>query len=75
MAVGGFNGSDTPLTLEQFKQLVKDGKVRYYAISSHGRGGGGPGGSNNEIAAWVKQTGTVVNYGGSDVTLYELSAE
>ena len=74
MAVGGFNGSDTPLTLEQFKQLVKDGKVRYYAISSHGRGGGGPGGGNNDITAWVKQTGTVVNYGGSDVTLYKLSA-
>ena len=74
MAVGGFNGSDTPLTLEQFKQLVKDGKVNYYAISSHGRGGG-PGGGNNEITAWVKQTGTVVNYGGSDVTLYELSRE
>ena len=74
MAVGGFNGSDTPLTLEQFKQLVRDGKVNYYAISSHGRGGG-PGGGNNEITAWVKQTGTVINYGGSDVTLYELSAE
>ena len=71
MAVGGFNGSDTPLTLDQFKQLVKAGKVKYYAISSHGRGGG----SNNEITAWVKQTGTVVNYGGSDVTLYELSRE
>lgn len=75
MAVGGFNGSDTPLTLEQFKQLVKAGKVKYYAISSHSRGGGGPGGGNNEIAAWVKQTGTVINYGGSDVTLYELSRE
>ena len=75
MAVGGFNGSDTPLTLDQFKQLVKAGKVKYYAISSHGRGGGGPGGSSNEITAWVKQTGTVVNCGGSDVTLYELSAE
>ena len=75
MAVGGFNGSDTLLTLEQFKQLVKDGKVNYYAISSHGRGGGGPGGGNNEITTWVKQTGTVVNYGGSDVTLYELSRE
>ena len=73
MAVGGFNGSDTPLTLEQFKQLVKAGKVNYYAISSHGRGGG-PGGGNNEITAWVKQTGAVVNYGGSDVTLYKLSA-
>ena len=75
MAVGGFNGSDMPLTLEQFKQLVKAGKVKYYAISSHGRGGGGPGGGNNEITAWIKQTGTVINYGGSDVTLYELSRE
>ena len=75
MAVGGFNGSDTPLTLEQFKQLVKAGRVKYYAISSHSRGGGGPSGGNNEITTWVKQTGTVVNYGGSDVTLYELSAE
>ena len=75
MAVGGFNGSDTPLTLEQFKQLVKAGKVKYYAISSHSRGGGGPSGGNNEITTWVKQTGTVVNYGGSDVTLYELSRE
>ena len=75
MAVGGFNGSDTPLTLEQFKQLVKVGKVKYYAISSHSRGGGGPGSGNNEITTWVKQTGTVVNYGGSDVTLYELSRE
>ena len=74
MAVGGFNGSDTPLTLEQFKQLVKAGKVKYYAISSHGHGGG-PGGGNSEITAWVKQTGTVVNYGGSDVTLYKLSRE
>ena len=74
IAVGGFNGSDTPLTLEQFKQLVKAGKDKYYAISSHSRGGGGPGGGNNEITTWVKQTGTVVNYGGSDVTLYRLSA-
>ena len=75
MAVGGFNGSDTPLTLEQFKQLVKTGKVKYYAISSHSRDGGRPGGGNNEITTWVKQTGTVVNYGCSDVTLYKLSRE
>ena len=74
MALGGFNGSDTPLTLEQFKQLVKAGKVKYYAISSHSRGGG-PSGGNNEITTWVKQTGTVINYGGSYVTLYELSRE
>ena len=79
MAVGGFNGSDTPLTLDQFKQLVRQGKVKYYAASSKGPGGGytshvqgGPG-SNNEISQWVQRYGTVVNYGGSSVTLYNLS--
>ena len=74
MAIGGFNGSDTPLTLDQFKQLVASGKLRYYAASSRGHGGGGPGGGNNEITNWIKQNGKVINYGGSDVTLYELSA-
>jgi len=79
MAVGGFNGSDTPLTLSQFKQLVREGKVKYYAASSKGPGGGytgrmqgGPGG-NNQISQWVQRHGTVVNYGGSSVTLYKLS--
>lgn len=79
MAVGGFNGSDTPLTLSQFKQLVREGKVKYYAASSKGPGGGytgrmqgGPGG-NNEISQWVQRHGTVVNYGGNSVALYKLS--
>ena len=79
MAVGGFNGSDTPLTLSQFKQLVREGKVQYYAVSSRGPGGGytghaqGDPGGNNEISQWVQRYGTVVNYGGSSVTLYKLS--
>ena len=73
MAIGGFNGSDTPLTLEQFKQLVATGKLKYYAASSRGHGGG-PNGGNSEITNWIKQNGKVINYGGSDVTLYELSA-
>ena len=68
MAIGGFNGSDTPLTLEQFKQLVADGKLKYYAASSRGHGGG-PNGGNSEITNWIKKNGKVVNYGGSDVTL------
>lgn len=72
MAIGGFNGSDTPLTLDQFKQLVSEGKVQYYATSSNGMGGGGMMG-NSEILNWIKSNGKVVNYGGSSVTLYKLS--
>ena len=57
MALGGFNGSDTPLTLTQFKALVVVGKVRYYTTSTNGMGRGSPGG-NNEIATWAKSAGT-----------------
>ena len=52
--------------------LVADGKLKYYAANSRGHGGGSNGG-NSEITNWIKKNGKVVNYGGSDVTLYELS--
>ncbi len=74
MALGGFNGNDTPLTLAQFKQLVAAGKVRYYVASASGMGRGGPGGGNNEISSWVKSAGTKVSYGGSQYTVYDLPA-
>lgn len=79
MAIGGFNGSDSTLTLSQFKQLVKQGKVRYYVVnsrqgkSSGPSGMGGPGG-NSEILLWVKSTGSKVDYGGTQYTVYDLSA-
>jgi 4-amino-4-deoxy-L-arabinose transferase-like glycosyltransferase len=77
MAIGGFNGSDNTLTLTAFKQLVSEGKVRYFAVSSSGRsGGGGPMSTNGlaEITAWAREKGTTVTYGGNDdLTLYDLS--
>lgn len=73
MAVGGFNGSDSALTLDEFKALVSAGKVQYYAVSSSGSRGG-MGGGNSDITEWVETYGTKVNYGGSSVTLYKLSA-
>lgn len=49
MAIGGFNGSDSTLTLSQFKQLVKQGKVRYYVVNSgQGKSGGPSGMSRSE---------------------------
>ena len=38
MALGGFSGSDNILTLNEFKQLVKDGKIKYFYLSGM-RGG------------------------------------
>lgn len=55
MALGGFSGSDKILTLDAFKELVKNGDVRYVLTG----GMGGRGGSS-EIMNWVTQNGKVV---------------
>ena len=41
MAIGGFNGGDNALSLEQFKKLVAAGVVRYVLIGGGPMGGGG----------------------------------
>ena len=79
MAIGGFNGSDSTLTLSQFKQLVKQGKVRYYVVNSRQGKSGGPSGmgglgSNSEILAWMKSAGSKVDYGSTQYTVYDLAA-
>ena len=70
-ALGGFNGSDPVLTLAQFKEYVASGKIKYYVTSSRGMGGGP--GRSGQIVSWIKQNATVVNYGGSEYTVYQLS--
>lgn len=73
MALGGFNGSDSAITLVEFKQLASAGKVKYYIASSQGMGGG-PGQGSSEILSWITANGVKINYGGSgNVTLYQLS--
>lgn len=74
MALGGFNGSDPAPTLEQFKEIVADGKVHYFI----GQGGGGMsmnrmGGSSasEEIAQWVADNFTAQTVDGT--TLYDLT--
>ena len=70
MAIGGFNGSDSALTLQSFKQLVATGKVRYYVVDSRSRGGG-PGG-NSDIAQWAASLGVKIEYGGTQYAVYDL---
>ncbi|GLW70575.1 hypothetical protein Kpho02_28740 [Kitasatospora phosalacinea] len=73
MALGGFNGSDPSLSLDGFKQLVKEGKVHWF-IGGGGMGGGSMGGSNysSEIASWVESTYTARTVGST--TMYDLTA-
>jgi len=55
LTLGGFRGSDPILTLDQFKQLVSDGALRYAMVSEDM-------GSNSNIAImnWIKANGKAV---------------
>ncbi|WP_179394179.1 ArnT family glycosyltransferase [Lacticaseibacillus absianus] len=50
MATGGYNGTDPAITLKQFKQLVKNGEIKFYLASQRA-------GSNDAIAKWVQKVG------------------
>ena len=62
MTIGGFSGSDKIITLEQFKQLVAEGAVRYAVVSGGGHMGGGSAesNSNNDIMNWITANGKLV---------------
>lgn len=68
-AMGGFTGSDPTPTLDRLKAYVASGQLRYVLIG----GQGGPGGGTSDVTSWVEANGTVVDYGGSSGTLYDLS--
>ncbi|GAA1115840.1 glycosyltransferase family 39 protein [Kitasatospora arboriphila] len=76
MALGGFNGTDPSLTLAQFQQYVKEGKVHWF-IGGGGFGGGGGGGmggssESSQIATWVSENFTAKTVGST--TVYDLTA-
>lgn len=54
MALGGFSGSDKILSLDEFKEMVKNGEVRYVLTGGMGRGG------SSDILSWVTENGTEV---------------
>jgi 4-amino-4-deoxy-L-arabinose transferase-like glycosyltransferase len=55
MSLGGFLGNDNIVTLSQFKEMVKNGEIRY--VMTGGMGGGN---SSSDIINWVQKTGKVV---------------
>jgi hypothetical protein len=77
LAVGGFNGTDPAPTLEQFQQLVADGRIHWFVGAADGRtvlDDPSSGGSDQarRITDWVADTFTPVSVGGA--VLYDLSA-
>ncbi|KOV31790.1 glycosyl transferase [Streptomyces sp. XY431] len=86
MALGGFNSSDPSLSLDAFRQYVREGKVHWFiGGGSRGFGGGetagvnganGPGGESSQsqtarIEEWVASHYTARTVGGS--TFYDLT--
>ncbi|EME73771.1 glycosyl transferase family protein [Bacillus sonorensis L12] len=54
MALGGFNGTDPILTVSELKNLVKEGKVKYFLIPGNNSG-------NSELVSWIKKHGTKIS--------------
>lgn len=73
MAIGGFNGTDPAPTLEQFKEYVEQGQIRYY-IEGGEMGGKAMGGSDaaSQIQKWVEENFEAQTVG--NVTIYDLAS-
>jgi hypothetical protein len=73
MSTGGWGGSDSAVTLEQFQADVASGQISYYI---GGGQGGGPGGdsdsTSSQIAEWVTANYTATTVGGQ--TVYDLQS-
>ncbi len=73
MAIGGFNGADPAPTLEQFKEYVEQGLIRYY-IEGGEMGGKAMGGSDAapQMQEWVEENFEAQTIGSA--TIYDLAS-
>ncbi|MGE5398134.1 MAG: glycosyltransferase family 39 protein [Chitinophagales bacterium] len=58
MAMGGFSGQDSILTVEKVKKMVADGKIKFFLISSGERNRGPGGGGSSEVLNWIRENST-----------------
>jgi 4-amino-4-deoxy-L-arabinose transferase-like glycosyltransferase len=72
MSLGGWSGSDSAVTLEQFQQYVANGQIHYYVGGGQGGPGGSADGTSSRIAAWVEANFTATTVGSR--TVYDLTA-
>ncbi len=68
IGIGGWSGSDPAPTLDEFKQYVADGQIKYFI---EGGRGGGPGGGSSDITDWVTANFTATTVDGQ--TVYDLT--
>jgi 4-amino-4-deoxy-L-arabinose transferase-like glycosyltransferase len=74
VTIGGFSGRDPAPTVAELAKMVADGELRYVLLTGAG-GRGGPGGTGDELSAWVREHGTAVTDAGTGAgTLYRVTA-
>jgi len=72
MSMGGFSGSDQILTEDSLKDLIDDGRIRYFLGSSGGEGRTGSG--NAGLFTWISGNCAAVpaeDWGGSTATVQD----
>ena len=75
MLLGGFNGNDTPLTVEQFKDYIKLGKVKYAVVATNSKSSPMGGNTSETIDRWIIEKSELADKQFEGVTLYKLSVE
>lgn len=61
LLMGGFNGSDPVVDVDDLKALVTAGELRYILYGGRGGRGGAPGGNNSAISEWLQSDCQVVS--------------
>lgn len=69
MVLGGFIGGDNPLTLDEFKQLISDGQIKYAVITDSGDK------NKSNILSWIVENCFKINEDFKGVTLYQLNVQ
>ncbi|MDO4535915.1 MAG: glycosyltransferase family 39 protein [Clostridium perfringens] len=75
MALGGFSGADNVVNLNEFKDMVEDGQVKYVLVENLAISK-----NNQDIINWVKENGKIISknqwqmtpYNYNNVNLYEV---
>ena len=72
MSTGGWGGSDSAVTLEQFQADVASGQISYYIGGGQGGSPGDADSTSSQIAAWVEANYSATTVGGQ--TVYDLQS-
>lgn len=65
MAMGGFNGTDPTLTVNEFKTMIQNGEIKYFYIPANSKA------ANSDIITWIEENATPIDsseYSSADTT-------